>query len=110
MKFPTLQLPTDSWSSARVRELALEQRDQQYRRTDQLFARLLAVEFIAGVAAAALWISPYAWSRSQWDVHIHPHHPAAKIVEVVIQGHCHPNQSHDDPTLVVVKVDANPSR
>jgi hypothetical protein len=38
--------------------------------TDQLLARLLACEFVAGIAAA-LWVSPYAWSGHEWNVHPH---------------------------------------
>ena len=61
MRLPSLVLPSETWSSERARAWALEQREQQYRRTDQLFVRLLASEFVAGIAATAR-ISLYAWS------------------------------------------------
>lgn len=70
MKIPPLQLPTENWSSERARALAWEQREQQYRRTDRLFLRLLAVEYVACIATAA-WISPYAWAGHEWEVHPH---------------------------------------
>ena len=70
MRLPSLVLPAETWSSPRAQALALEQREHQYRRTDQLFVRLLACEFVAGIAAAA-WISPYAWAGHEWEVHPH---------------------------------------
>jgi PAS domain S-box-containing protein len=70
MRLPSLVLPTETWPSERARALAQEQRELQYRRTDQLFVRLLACEYAAGIAAAA-WISPSAWSGNEWAIHPH---------------------------------------
>ncbi len=61
---------SETFSTERARQLALEQRTQQYRRTDRLFAGLLAFEFVAGIAAA-LWISPFAWAGAARQVHPH---------------------------------------
>ena len=68
MRLPSLVLPTETWSSERARELALDQREQPSRRTDQLFVRLLACEYLARIAAA-VWISPNAWCGHEWEVH-----------------------------------------
>ncbi len=38
--------------------------------TDQLFARLMIVQWLAGVAAA-LWISPHTWIGDYSQVHVH---------------------------------------
>ena len=71
MNLFSLFSPTDdSYSSERARQLALEHREQQYRRTDRMFAGLLVFEFVAGILAA-LWISPYAWAGHEQEVHPH---------------------------------------
>ena len=41
-----------------------------HRHTDQLFARLMIVQWLAGIAAA-LWISPQTWIGDSSQVHIH---------------------------------------
>jgi len=55
---------------ARTEKLLNEQRQLLFVRTDRMFAVLLAVQWLAGVAAA-LWISPLAWVGL--ESHIHPH-------------------------------------
>jgi two-component system, sensor histidine kinase and response regulator len=48
-------------------------RDHQliiYRRTDRMFAALMVVQWLVGIAAAE-WISPQAWEGS--SSHVHPH-------------------------------------
>ena len=40
------------------------------RRTDRLFAILLALQWLGGIIAA-VWISPRAWAGSQSEIHIH---------------------------------------
>ncbi len=69
------------FSTARGRQLALEQRTRQYRFTDRLLACLLACEFVAGIATA-LWISPYAWAGL--DRQLHPHVLAAVLLGSLI--------------------------
>ena len=54
-----------------------ELRDHQliiYRRTDRMFAFLMVIQWLAGIAVA-LWISPRAWEGS--SSYIHPHVMAA---------------------------------
>ncbi len=41
-----------------------------HRHTDQLFARLMIVQWLAGIAAA-LWISPLTWIGDSSQVHMH---------------------------------------
>ena len=41
-----------------------------YRRTDHLFAVLMGIQWIAGIAAA-LWISPRTWIGAESQTHIH---------------------------------------
>jgi len=56
---------------ARARELLAEQGNAAHRQTDRLFAGLLLLEWLAGMAVA-LWISPRTWigSSSQWHIHV----------------------------------------
>ncbi|MBX9628826.1 MAG: PAS domain S-box protein, partial [Gemmataceae bacterium] len=60
--------PTDI--AARARELAAEDREVVYRRTDWLFAWLLVAEWLAAVAVA-VWVSPLAWAGATSRVHPH---------------------------------------
>jgi signal transduction histidine kinase/CheY-like chemotaxis protein len=48
---------------ARAEALYLADRDELLRRTDRMFAGLMAFQYVAGVAAAA-WISPLTWKGS----------------------------------------------
>ena len=72
---------SETFSGARARRLANEQRELQYQRTDRLFAGLLVFEFVAGIAAA-LWISPFAWAGS--DRQLHPHVWSATFLGALI--------------------------
>jgi PAS domain S-box-containing protein len=54
-----------------------------YRRSDRMFAVLMSLQWLAGVAAA-LWISPKAWEGS--DSHTHPHVWAAVFLGAVISS------------------------
>jgi two-component system sensor histidine kinase/response regulator len=58
------------FSSARADELFDQHRQQIYVRTDRLFARLMIVQWLAGIAAA-LFIAPRTWSGQMSQVHIH---------------------------------------
>ena len=55
---------------ARADELFKQHQDAIYRRTDRMFAILMAIEYVAGIVAA-LVISPRTWSGDQSSVHIH---------------------------------------
>ena len=43
---------------------------QIYRRTDRLFAHLMAAQWAAGIVFA-VWVSPRAWAGSTSDIHVH---------------------------------------
>ncbi len=65
----------------RVEEIFNEHLGLVYRRTDRLFAGLMTLQCIAGVAAA-LWVSPRAWVGE--SSHTHPHVWAALFLGGVI--------------------------
>jgi signal transduction histidine kinase len=54
----------------RIEQLYQAHRQRVYRRTDRVFARLMIVQWIAGVVFA-LWISPKAWSGTVSQTHLH---------------------------------------
>jgi PAS domain S-box-containing protein len=54
----------------RCRDLFEEQRQNIITHTDLLFARLMTLQWLAGVIAAFL-ISPRSWSGAQSEVHVH---------------------------------------
>jgi two-component system sensor histidine kinase/response regulator len=54
----------------RAEELFRDHRDRIIRRTDRLFASLLAVEWL-GAIAVALIVSPSTWTGSYSQVHLH---------------------------------------
>jgi signal transduction histidine kinase/CheY-like chemotaxis protein/HPt (histidine-containing phosphotransfer) domain-containing protein len=60
----------DAATQARAAELFHQHQQQLFVRTDRMFAVLLAFEWLAGIAAA-MWISPYAWSGGLRTVHPH---------------------------------------
>ncbi|MGH9675280.1 MAG: hybrid sensor histidine kinase/response regulator, partial [Bryobacteraceae bacterium] len=47
-----------------------ERRDANYRKTDWLFARLMAIQWIAGIVAALI-VSPRTWAGATSSPHIH---------------------------------------
>jgi two-component system sensor histidine kinase/response regulator len=55
---------------ARANVLFNEHKDAIYRRTDRMFAILMAIEYVAGIVAA-LGLSPKTWSGDQSSLHIH---------------------------------------
>lgn len=69
-----MQTPTDAILNSSVSEradaLLHEQQLRLWKQTDQLFALLLTLQWLAAVAMA-LWLSPRAWEGL--DSHIHPH-------------------------------------
>ena len=57
-------------SAARANELFENQRQKIYRNTDQLFAKLMLLQWLAAVLMA-LVISPYTWAGQSSAIHIH---------------------------------------
>ncbi|HEV8482529.1 MAG TPA: PAS domain S-box protein [Blastocatellia bacterium] len=57
-------------NTQRVTQIFEEHQGVVHRRTDRMFAGLMALQWLAGVAAA-LWISPKAWEGG--SSHTHPH-------------------------------------
>jgi len=62
--------PSDSALQQRASELFRAAENDLHRHTDQLFARLMIVQWIAGFAAA-LWISPLTWIGATSQINIH---------------------------------------
>ena len=58
------------FSNPRADELFQYHRQQIFVRTDRLFARLMIVQWVAGIAAA-LFIAPRTWSGQASHVHMH---------------------------------------
>jgi PAS domain S-box-containing protein len=54
----------------RSEELLHAHQNAIHRRTDRLFANLMVIQWIAGIAAA-LWISPKTWIGAQSQTHLH---------------------------------------
>jgi signal transduction histidine kinase/DNA-binding response OmpR family regulator len=54
----------------RASELVTEHQNRIYTQTSRLFTILMLVQWVAGIAAA-LWISPRAWSGDTSSVHLH---------------------------------------
>ena len=69
MSAATAVLPALSIPSRADTLLEEHQRDI-YRRTDRLFAWLMASQWIAGIVFA-LWVSPLAWSGTTSRIHLH---------------------------------------
>jgi len=55
---------------SRTETLFGEHLKANHQRTDRMFARLLVIQWLAGIAAA-LWISPKAWEGEYSHTHIH---------------------------------------
>src|SRR6185503_9135960 len=55
---------------SRTEHLFNEQRQAGFKQTDRMFAVLMTIQWLAGIAAA-YWISPRAWVGQ--DSYIHPH-------------------------------------
>lgn len=54
----------------RAGELFASHQQTIYRTTDRLFAVLMALQWLAGIAAA-LWISPRTWIGTVSETHVH---------------------------------------
>jgi signal transduction histidine kinase len=70
-------------TAQRTAELFYAEEDANHRRTDRMFAWLMAVQWLAGIGAA-LWISPRAWEGEFSSTHIHVW--AALLLGGVIAG------------------------
>jgi hypothetical protein len=66
----TTKLDQDGQVTERTATLLKERLDSDHKRIDHMFAWLMAVQWLAGVAAA-LWISPRAWEGEFSHTHIH---------------------------------------
>lgn len=62
--------PASESAAHRVKEIFNEHQLHVHKRTDRVFSGLMALQWLAGVAAA-LWISPKAWAGA--DSYTHPH-------------------------------------
>jgi hypothetical protein len=64
----------DGAESKRLAELTAEHFDnhcqQVWRRTDRMFAALMALQWLAGIGVA-LWITPLTWIGATSSVHVH---------------------------------------
>jgi diguanylate cyclase (GGDEF)-like protein len=54
----------------RTTDLFNEHRKSIFRHTDRMFAALMAIQWLAGIAAA-LWISPKTWAGPYSQTHVH---------------------------------------
>lgn len=69
--FKLVEEPTRRDSSAeRADELFKQHREEIYRNTDTLFARLMLFQWVAGIVTAFV-LSPYTWSGQSSSIHIH---------------------------------------
>lgn len=73
----------DSALQQRAAELFRAAENDLHRHTDHLFARLMIVQWLAGIVAA-LWISPFTWIGDSSQVHVHVW--AAILLGGVISG------------------------
>ncbi|MDB6005037.1 MAG: integral rane sensor signal transduction histidine kinase [Prosthecobacter sp.] len=60
----------DAGLEKRAQILFQESQDDIHQRTDRMFARLMIVQWLAGIAAA-LWLSPRTWTGSSSQLHLH---------------------------------------
>lgn len=61
---------SDETSARRITEIFNEHQQDICKRTDHMFAVLMALQWIAGIAAA-YWISPLAWAGGTSRIHLH---------------------------------------
>lgn len=64
------EMPLSESVARRAEFLFDEHRQQIYKRTDRLFAGLMAVQWLAGIGAA-FWISPRTWAGQYSQTHLH---------------------------------------
>jgi signal transduction histidine kinase/ActR/RegA family two-component response regulator len=61
---------SDEISARRIKEIFDEHQQDICRRTDHMFAVLMVLQWIAGIAAA-YWFSPLAWAGATSRIHLH---------------------------------------
>jgi PAS domain S-box-containing protein len=66
----TADLKQDELVTQRTAALFREELNANHKRTDRMFAWLMVIQWLAGIAAA-LWISPRAWEGQYSHTHIH---------------------------------------
>ena len=57
-------------TAERAAEIFRESQARVHARADRLFAKLMVLQWLAGIAAA-LWISPHTWIGTASKTHIH---------------------------------------
>jgi diguanylate cyclase (GGDEF)-like protein len=70
LKRLTTELYADEPFQGRVKDLFNGHQQSIFKRTDRMFAVLMAVQWLAGIAAA-LWVSPKTWAGPYSQTHIH---------------------------------------
>ncbi len=70
MKRVTTEWYAEESFQRRVTDLFTEHWQSIFRRTDRMFAALMVIQWLAGIAAA-LWISPKTWAGPQSQTHAH---------------------------------------
>lgn len=60
----------DEVTAGRTRQILRDYQRQISCRTDTLFAGLMLLQWLAGIAAA-LWLTPYTWTGARASVHFH---------------------------------------
>jgi len=70
MNQPTDMEATKPALQQRAAALFAESLDSTYRHTDRLFAVLMVIQWLAGIAAA-VWISPLTWIGATSEIHWH---------------------------------------
>ena len=70
MKMMTAKWQAEELFRRRTTDLFNEHRKSIFRHTDHMFAALMMVQWLAGIAAA-LWISPKTWAGPYSQTHIH---------------------------------------
>jgi signal transduction histidine kinase/ActR/RegA family two-component response regulator len=70
MKEIKTDLDGPEMSARQVAELFHEHQQSIFKRTDQMFAALMAIQWLAGVAAA-YWITPQTWAGATSQTHLH---------------------------------------
>ena len=63
-------LNKDEATAQRATDLFYEQQQSIYRHTDRIFAVLMIIQWVAGIAAA-YWISPKTWIGASSQTHLH---------------------------------------
>jgi diguanylate cyclase (GGDEF)-like protein len=70
MKMMDMKWQAEESFRRRTTDLFNEHRKSIFRHTDRMFAVLMAIQWLAGIAAA-LWISPKTWAGPYSQTHVH---------------------------------------